>query len=64
MWIIQMAHCLFQGHAYIDICYSKPYRYCLRCGKINESVSDCKNRALHSSCSTDNKKFQAHGLEG
>jgi hypothetical protein len=49
MWIISHIFCLFEGHAFIDITHTtKPYQYCLRCGKIKEPGFILKPRELHS----------------
>jgi hypothetical protein len=49
MWIFRYTYCLFQGHAFIDITQtSRPYQYCLHCGKIKEPRAILKTRELHS----------------
>jgi hypothetical protein len=35
MWLIKIILCLLHGHAFTDISAGKmPYRYCLRCGRV------------------------------
>jgi hypothetical protein len=43
MWFYRFIFCLFQGHSYIDITFTRrPYKYCLHCGKIKEPVAILK----------------------
>jgi hypothetical protein len=49
MWIYRYIYCPFHGHAYIDITpTTRPYQYCLHCGKIKEPAAVLKNRNVHS----------------
>jgi len=44
MWILRFLYCCIEGHAFVDITSSsRPYRWCLRCGKIKEPVACLKS---------------------
>jgi len=45
MWIYRYTYCLIQQHAYVDITtLDRPYRYCLRCGKVKEPLAYLKKQ--------------------
>ena len=48
MWIFRFTYCLFQGHAFLDITNtSRPYQYCLHCGKVKEPPAFLKSHKIH-----------------
>jgi hypothetical protein len=48
MWIIRTIECWLHGHSYIDVTTeTRPYRYCLHCGKIEEPAAVLKRNHLY-----------------
>jgi hypothetical protein len=44
MWILRFLYCCLDGHAFVDTTSSsRPYRFCVRCGKIKEPAAFLKS---------------------